>query len=173
MGHVWIFQPYNNQNTNLKNNTKMGHWAQNQASAMTIPVLWPEPCRKWVRWTEEKKLWIWRIWRDYILMHFFILAILKRGGAAWYVPPCLPVSVKMTSTHRKTLRVSKHFRGPLISHEHQKLKREWVRQVFASSFNSKSRGTAILINKKFSLDCQKRLNTALHSTIDSFLDCLN
>ncbi len=29
--------------------------AQNQASAMAIPVLWPEPCRKWVRWTEEKK----------------------------------------------------------------------------------------------------------------------
>ncbi len=26
-----------------------------------------------------------------------LLAILKRGGTAWYVPPCLPVSVKMTS----------------------------------------------------------------------------
>ncbi len=55
MGHVWIFQQDNNPNTNLKNNTKMGHWAQNQASAMAIPVLWPEPCRKWVRWTEDKK----------------------------------------------------------------------------------------------------------------------
>ncbi len=54
MGHVWIFQD-NNPNTNLKNNTKIDHWAQNQASAMAIPVLWPEPCRKWVRWTEEKK----------------------------------------------------------------------------------------------------------------------
>ncbi len=54
MGHVWIFQPYNNPNTNLKNNTKMGHWSQNQASAMAIPVLWPEACRKWVEWTEEK-----------------------------------------------------------------------------------------------------------------------
>ncbi len=31
MGSVWIFQPYNNLNTNLKNNTNMGHWAQNQA----------------------------------------------------------------------------------------------------------------------------------------------
>ncbi|MDM1740218.1 hypothetical protein HX113_13950 [Acinetobacter towneri] len=39
MGHVWIFQPDNNPKTNLKNNTKMGHWAQNQASAMAIPVL--------------------------------------------------------------------------------------------------------------------------------------
>ncbi len=68
MGHFLIFQPYNNPNTNLKNNTKMGHWAQKQASAMAIPDLWPEPCRRWVRWTEEKntvmKLWIWRIWRD-------------------------------------------------------------------------------------------------------------
>ncbi len=36
MGHVWIFQPDNNPKTNLKNNTKMGHWAQNQASAMAI-----------------------------------------------------------------------------------------------------------------------------------------
>ncbi len=26
MGHVWICQQYNNPNTNLKNNTKMGHW---------------------------------------------------------------------------------------------------------------------------------------------------
>ncbi len=25
VSHVWIFQPYNNPNTNLKNNTKMGH----------------------------------------------------------------------------------------------------------------------------------------------------
>ncbi len=35
MGHVWIFQPDNNPNTNLKNNTKMGHWAQ------TKLLLWP------------------------------------------------------------------------------------------------------------------------------------
>ncbi len=39
--HVWIFQPYNNPNTNLKNYTKTGHWAQNQASALAIPVPWP------------------------------------------------------------------------------------------------------------------------------------
>ncbi len=38
MGRVWIFQPDNNPNTKLKNNTKMGHWAQNQASAMAIPL---------------------------------------------------------------------------------------------------------------------------------------
>ncbi len=41
MGHVWIFQPYNNPNTNLKNNTKMCHWAQNQASAgHSSPLTW-------------------------------------------------------------------------------------------------------------------------------------
>ncbi len=39
MGHVWIFQPYNNPNTNLKNNTKMGHWAQNQASEGSGEIL--------------------------------------------------------------------------------------------------------------------------------------
>ncbi len=55
MGHVWIFLPDNNPNTNLKNNTKMDHWAQNQASVMAISVPWPAPCRKWVRWTEENK----------------------------------------------------------------------------------------------------------------------
>ncbi len=55
MGHVWIFQPDNNPNTNLKKKYKeIGHWAQNQASAMAIPVLWPGPCREWVEWTEEK-----------------------------------------------------------------------------------------------------------------------
>ncbi len=37
--NVWIFQLDNNPKTNLKNNTKMGHWAQNQASAMAIPAL--------------------------------------------------------------------------------------------------------------------------------------
>jgi len=26
-----------------------------KASAMTVPVAWPEPYRKWVGWTEEKK----------------------------------------------------------------------------------------------------------------------
>ncbi len=55
MDHDWIFQPDNSPSTNLKNNTKMSHWAQNQASAMAITVLGPEPCREWVRWTEEKK----------------------------------------------------------------------------------------------------------------------
>ncbi len=57
MGHVWIFQTDNNPNTNLKNNSEMGHWAQNQAY-MAIPVLWPEPWRRWVNWREEAPSWI-------------------------------------------------------------------------------------------------------------------
>ncbi len=60
MGHVWIFQQYNSPNTNLKNNTKMGHWAQNQASAVAIPVLWAEPYRKWgLNWREAPPTWSW------------------------------------------------------------------------------------------------------------------
>ncbi len=37
----------------------MGHWPQNQASAMAFPVLWPEPFRKWVRWTENEEALSW------------------------------------------------------------------------------------------------------------------
>ncbi len=55
IGRVWIFHQDNNPKQTSKINTKMGHWAQNEASAMAVSVLWPEPCRKWVRWTEEKK----------------------------------------------------------------------------------------------------------------------
>ncbi len=35
--------------------TQMSHWAQKQASAVATQVLWPEPCRRWVRRPEEKK----------------------------------------------------------------------------------------------------------------------
>ncbi len=45
--------PEQQSKTNIKINTKMGHWAQNESLA--VPVLWPEPYRKWVRWTKEKK----------------------------------------------------------------------------------------------------------------------
>ncbi len=54
MGRGWIFQQDNDPQKNIKTKTKMGHWEQNQASAMAIPVPWPEPYRKWVGWTEEK-----------------------------------------------------------------------------------------------------------------------
>uniref|UniRef100_A0A671UU51 Endonuclease/exonuclease/phosphatase domain-containing protein n=1 Tax=Sparus aurata TaxID=8175 RepID=A0A671UU51_SPAAU len=42
----------------------------------------------------------------------------------------------------------------LSDFEHVKLRRDWVGQVFYSSFNSKSRGVAILLHKKlpFTLD---------------------
>ncbi len=68
MGHVWIFQPDNNPNSNLKNNTKMGHWAK------TKLLLWPFPSsdlnpieNEWgelKRRSTNMELWIWRIWRD-------------------------------------------------------------------------------------------------------------
>ncbi len=54
VGHVWIIPMENNQKTNIKNNTKMGDWEKN-ASAMAIPVPWPEPYKKRVGWTEEEK----------------------------------------------------------------------------------------------------------------------
>ncbi len=47
--------PGQQSKTNIKINTKMGHWAQNEYFTMAVSVLWPEPYRKWVRWTEEKK----------------------------------------------------------------------------------------------------------------------
>ncbi len=33
----------------------MGHWAQNESFTIAVSVLWTEPYRKWVGWTEEKK----------------------------------------------------------------------------------------------------------------------
>lgn len=39
----------------------------------------------------------------------------------------------------------------LTKTEHQKLKREWVGQVYASSFNSKARAAVILLHKPFSM----------------------
>ncbi len=88
----------------------MGHWAQNQASAMTIPVLWPEPVEN--EWGELKR----RSCEsegsgETIFNAFFYIGYFKKGGAAWYVPPCLPVSVKMTSTHRKNAACFKAFQG--------------------------------------------------------------
>lgn len=43
----------------------------------------------------------------------------------------------------------------LTDTEHLKLKRDWVGQVFYSSYNSKSRGVAILINKKLNFTIDK------------------
>ena len=41
--------------------------------------------------------------------------------------------------------------------EHVKLRRDWVGQVFYSSFNSKSRGVAILLHKRLPFTFEKRI----------------
>uniref|UniRef100_A0A3B3INX1 exodeoxyribonuclease III n=1 Tax=Oryzias latipes TaxID=8090 RepID=A0A3B3INX1_ORYLA len=43
----------------------------------------------------------------------------------------------------------------LTDHEHSKLKRDWVGQVFCSSYNSKSRCVAILIHKNLPFTVEK------------------
>ena len=68
----------------------------------------------------------------------------------------------------------------LSANEHSKLKRDWVGQVFSSSFTSKSRGVAILINKRLPLsDVQTisdksgryvMLKGHLHGQLVSFLN---
>lgn len=45
--------------------------------------------------------------------------------------------------------------------EHNKLKRGWIGQVFASSFNSKARGVAILITKNIPLTVQDTISDPL------------
>ncbi len=54
----WIFSTHSDffpPQCPLKGSVKMGHWAQNESFTIAVSVLWPEPYRKWVRWTEEKK----------------------------------------------------------------------------------------------------------------------
>lgn len=57
-------------------------------------------------------------------------------------------------TYLKKLQVDIAFlqETHLTTQEHKKLKREWVGQVVSSSFNSKARGVAILINKNTPLE---------------------
>lgn len=60
-----------------------------------------------------------------------------------------PIKRKRVYSYLKNLKADIVYlqESHLSDNEHKKLKREWVGQVFASSFNTKSRGTAILINK--------------------------
>lgn len=60
-----------------------------------------------------------------------------------------PIKRKRVYTYLKKLKADIVFlqETHLTASEHKKLKREWVGQVFASSFNSKARGTAILISR--------------------------
>ena len=46
----------------------------------------------------------------------------------------------------------------LTKTEHQKLKREWVGQVYTSSFNSKARGAVILLHKNLPFSIEKNIS---------------
>lgn len=60
-----------------------------------------------------------------------------------------PVKRKRVLTQLKKLHIDIAFlqETHLTTQEHKKLRREWVGHVLSSSFNSKARGVAILINK--------------------------
>jgi len=53
--------------------------------------------------------------------------------------------------NRQSIDVSFIQETPLSDAEHIKLRRDWVGHVYHSLFNTKARGVAILINKKFNL----------------------
>lgn len=61
-----------------------------------------------------------------------------------------PVKRKRVLTHLKKLQIDIAFiqETHLTALEHKKLRRDWVGHVISSSFNSKARGMAVLINKK-------------------------
>ncbi len=59
MAHVWIGQPFNNPNTNLKNNTKNDHtdhktkfllWSFQSSDLNTVEY-------EWVNWREKAPSW--------------------------------------------------------------------------------------------------------------------
>lgn len=54
--------------------------------------------------------------------------------------------------------------------EHNKLKRGWIGQVFSSSFYSKSRGVAILINKNIPITVQETVSDPLGRYV--LINCL-
>ncbi len=60
-----------------------------------------------------------------------------------------PIKRKRVLAHLKKLKIDIAFiqETHLTPPEHRKLKRDWIGHVISSSFNSKARGVAILINK--------------------------
>lgn len=60
-----------------------------------------------------------------------------------------PIKQKRVLVYLKKLKINIAFiqETHLIPLEHKKLKRDWIGQVISSSFSSRARGVAILINK--------------------------
>lgn len=61
-----------------------------------------------------------------------------------------PVKQSRVFSHLKSLNTDMAFlqETHLCASDHSRLRKPWVGQIFHSTFNSKSRGTAILINKR-------------------------
>lgn len=71
-----------------------------------------------------------------------------------------PVKRKRVLDYLKKLKTEIVFiqESHLTKTEHQKLKREWVGQVYASSFNSKARGAVILLHKNLPFSIGKPIS---------------
>ena len=74
-----------------------------------------------------------------------------------------PIKRKRVLTYLKKINTDIAFiqETHLTLQEHQKLKGGWVGQVFSSSFNSKARGVAILINKNIPITIQDTISDPL------------
>lgn len=74
-----------------------------------------------------------------------------------------PVQRKRVLTYLKKIETDIAFiqETHLTAQEHKKLKRGWIGQVFSSSFNSKARGVAILVNKNIPITVQETIDDPL------------
>ena len=88
-----------------------------------------------------------------------------------------PVKRKRELTYLKKIEMDIAFiqETHLTAQEHNKLKRGWIGQVFSSSFNSKVRGVAILINKNIPITVQETISDPLgrYFLINCLLNCFN
>lgn len=74
-----------------------------------------------------------------------------------------PIKRKRVLTYLKKVKIDTAFiqETHLTMQEHKKLRREWIGQVFSSSFNSRARGVAVLINKNLPITIQETITDPL------------